>query len=84
MAHALAAGQRPRRAVPPKGTDIANALAAAVAADAVQHVARGELDGPLAADHLRARQGSDVDPGAPVFTCLVERGMRGQYSALRS
>jgi hypothetical protein len=80
MGHALAAVQRPRRAVPPKGTDIANALAAAV----VQRVARGELDGPLAADHLRARQGSDVDPGAPVFTCLVERGMRGQYSALRS
>lgn len=75
----LVAEQRPRRAVLSRGSDPAAALAAAVGADAARRVAQGDLDGPLGDTACEPVRRSDVDPRAPVFTCLVEKGIRGEY-----
>jgi len=75
----LVASQRPRRAVLDFRADPAPALAAAVGADAARRVVRGELDGPLVDTTCRPVERSDVDPRAPVFTCLVEHGIHGEY-----
>jgi hypothetical protein len=42
-------------------------------------VARGDLEGPLGDTTRKPIQSSDVDPRAPVFTCLVEEGIFGEY-----
>jgi hypothetical protein len=75
----LVAEQRPRRASLPLASDPAAALAAAVGADAARRVAKGDLKGPLENTTCEAVRRSDVDPRAPVFTCLVEKGIRGEY-----
>jgi hypothetical protein len=75
----LVTSQRPRRAVLDFRADPAPALATAVRADAARRVVRGELDGPLGDTTCRPIQRSDVDPRAPVFTCLVEQGIHGEY-----
>ena len=75
----LVASQRPRRAVLDFRADPAPALATAVGADAARRVVRGELDGPLGDTTCRPVERSDVDPRAPVFTCLVEHGIHGEY-----
>jgi hypothetical protein len=75
----LLASQRPRRAVLEFDAGPAAALAAAVGQDAARRVARGELEGPLGETTCQPVQRTDVDPRAPVFTCLVEQGSRGEY-----
>lgn len=72
----LVADQRPRRDVLSLGADPAAALAVAVGADAARRVAHGDLKGPLGETTCAPVQRSHV---APVFTCLVERGIRGDY-----
>ncbi len=75
----LVAQQRPRRALLPLAADPASALAAAVGADAARRVAQGDLKGPLGVTTCEPVRRSDVDPRAPVFSCLVEKGIRGEY-----
>jgi hypothetical protein len=75
----LVASQRPRRTVLDFRADPAPALAAAVGADAARRVAAGDLEGPLGNTTCKPIQRSDVDPRAPVFTCLVEQGLHGEY-----
>ena len=57
----------------------ARGLALAVAADAARRVRQGDLEGPLGPTTCRPVNRDDVDPRAPVFTCLVEQGIRGEY-----
>jgi hypothetical protein len=75
----LVAQQRPRRALLPPAADPATALAAAVGADASRRFAQGDLKGPLGDTTCEPVRRSDVDPRAPVFSCLVEKGIRGEY-----
>jgi hypothetical protein len=75
----LVADQRPRRAVLPRGSKPAVALAAVVGADAARRVAQGDLTGPLRDTTCEPVRRSDIDPRAPVFTCLVEKAVRGEY-----
>lgn len=75
----LVSSQRPRRTVIAPGAEPSTALAAAVGADAARRVAQGALDGPLGPTTCEPIERSDVDPRAPVFTCLVEQGARGEY-----
>jgi hypothetical protein len=74
----LVESQRPRRAILPAGRPVADALAAAVAADASRRVAAGDLDGPLGSTSCRpVRRAGGGE--ARVFTCLVEQGSRGSF-----
>lgn len=75
----LIADQRPRRAQLQPGDRSDSGLAQAVAADAAGRVRRGDLEGPLGLTTCEPVQRTDVDPRAPVFTCLVEQGIRGEY-----
>ncbi len=75
----LIADQRPRRAQLQPGDRSAGGLAQAVAADAAGRVRRGDLEGPLGPTTCEPVQRTDVDPRAPVYTCLVEQGIRGEY-----
>jgi hypothetical protein len=75
----LVAEQRPRRASLPLTSDPAAALAGAVGADAARRVAHGDLEGPLGDTTCEPVRRSDVDPRAPVFACLVEKGIQGEY-----
>jgi hypothetical protein len=74
----LLESQAPRRAVLEPGKALAQALAAAVAADARGRVAAGDLDGPLGPTACRAvRRAGERD--ATVFTCLVEQHERAPF-----
>lgn len=75
----LMADQRPRRGQRQPDLRPARGLALAVAADAAGRVRRGDLEAPLGPTTCRPVNRDDVDPRAPVFTCLVEQGIRGEY-----
>ncbi len=47
--------------------------------DASRRVAQGDLKGPLGVTTCEPVRRSDVDSRAPVFSCLVEKGIRGEY-----
>jgi hypothetical protein len=74
----LVRSQRPRRAVLEPDRPLAQALAAAVAADARRRVAAGDLQGPLGPTNCRpVRRAAERD--ATVFTCLVEQHERAAF-----
>jgi hypothetical protein len=74
----LVAAQRPRRARLDRSAPVAAALAEAVGADARRRVGAGTLDGPVGDTSCRPLRRSDGDPLHAGFTCLVERGRRGE------
>jgi hypothetical protein len=73
----LVEAQRPHRAALDRSQPVAAALAEVVGADARDRVRAGALDGPVAGTSCRPLRRSDGDPGHAGFTCLVERGRRG-------
>jgi hypothetical protein len=74
----LVEAQRPRRADLDPSLPVAAALAEAVGADARERIRAGTLDGPVAGTSCRPLRRSDGDPLHAGFTCLVERGRRGE------
>ena len=74
----LEEAQRPRRARLDPTVTVAVGLAEVVGADAARRVGAGTLDGPIAGVSCRPLRRSDGDPLHAGFTCLVERGRRGE------
>jgi hypothetical protein len=73
----LAESQRPRRARLDPSAPIAVALAEQVGGDARRRVRAGALNGPIDDTSCRPLRRGDGDPLHAGFTCLVERGRRG-------
>ncbi len=70
--------QRPRRARLDRSTPVVAAVAEEVGADARARVRAGTLEGPVSETSCRPLRRSDGDPLHAGFTCLAERGRRGE------